>query len=71
MSTVSMKSLAALALAGAAMLAGCKPAVEPSASPKADAPAMAPASPAQHVSRTARLQAFLVQRYGSNATLSA
>lgn len=31
---------------------------------------MASALPAQHVSRTARLQAFLVQRYGSNATLS-
>ena len=70
MSTVSMKSLAALALAGAAVLAGCKPAAEPSTGPKADAPPVAPASPAQHVSRTARLQAFLVQRYGSNAKLS-
>lgn len=70
MSTVSMKSLAVLALAGAAVLAGCKPAAESSPGPVADAPAAPPASPAQHVSRTARLQAFLTQRYGSDATLS-
>lgn len=70
MSTVSMKSLAVLALAGTAVLAGCKPAAEPSMAPKVDAPAVAPTAPEQHVSRTARLQAFLVQRYGSNAKLS-
>lgn len=70
MSAVSVTSLAALALVGAAILTGCKPAAEPSAAPKVDAPSVALASPAQQVSRTARLQAFLVQRYGGNAKLS-
>ncbi|MGW8173985.1 hypothetical protein [Stenotrophomonas maltophilia] len=68
MSTVSMKSLAVLALAGAAALAGCKPAAAPA--PASEAATPAPAEPTAHVSRTARLQAFLVQRYGSNAKLS-
>lgn len=70
MSAVSMKSLAALALVGAAVLAGCKPAAEPEPAPPSDAARAAPAEPTAHVSRTARLQAFLVQRYGSNAKLS-
>lgn len=70
MSAVSLKPLAVLALAGAAMLAGCKPAAEPSMAPKVDAPAVAPTAPEQQVSRTARLQAFLIQRYGKNARLS-
>ncbi|MGE6334535.1 hypothetical protein [Stenotrophomonas sp. NPDC077659] len=70
MSAVSMKSLAALALAGAVVLAGCKPAASPAPAPPSEAASAAPAGPTAHVSRTARLQAFLVQRYGKNARLS-
>ncbi|WP_429000378.1 hypothetical protein [Stenotrophomonas rhizophila] len=60
-----------LALAGTAALAGCKPAAEPApaATPAQQATATA-AQPAAHVSRTARLQAFLVKRYGAEASLS-
>lgn len=71
MSAVSLKPLAVLAFAGTALLAGCKPAAEPApaATPAQQASATA-AQPAAHVSRTARLQAFLVNRYGAEASLS-
>lgn len=70
MSAVSMKSLAVLALAGAAVLVGCQRAAEPAAGPQPAASEPGPVTPAQHVSRTARLQSFLIKRYGSNAALS-
>ncbi len=69
MSAIARKPLIMLALAGTAALAGCKPAAEPApaATPARQATA---AQPAAHVSRTARLQAFLVKRYGAEASLS-
>lgn len=70
MAAVPIKLPSLPALLSMALLAGCKPAAEPGADPKADAPAAAAAEPATHVSRTARLQAFLAKRYGSNAKLS-
>jgi len=70
MSATSLKPLAVLAFAGAALLAGCKPAAAPAPAPAAEAARTAPAEPTAHVSRTARLQAFLVQRYGKDARLS-
>jgi len=63
-----MKTLAALAIASAAALAGCTPASEPAA-PAAPVAAQTPAAPVAHVSRTARLQAFLTERYGKAAKL--
>ncbi|WP_406754141.1 hypothetical protein [Stenotrophomonas maltophilia] len=70
MSTVSMTSLAALALAAAALLAGCKPTAAPVPAAPSETSTATHAEPTAHVSRTARLQAFLVQRYGKNARLS-
>lgn len=70
MSAVSLKPLAVLAFVGTALLSGCKPAAEPTAAPQADAAKTAPSAPAIHVSRTARLQAFLTERYGKDAKLS-
>ncbi|MGE8240474.1 MAG: hypothetical protein ACN6OL_09330, partial [Stenotrophomonas indicatrix] len=70
MSAVSLKPLAVLAFAGTALLAGCKPAAEPASAPQADAAKPAASEPAAHVSRTARLQAFLTERYGKDAKLS-
>ncbi|MEX0182357.1 MULTISPECIES: hypothetical protein [unclassified Stenotrophomonas] len=66
MSAVSLKPLAVLAFAGTALLAGCKPAAAPQAEPAK----AATAEPTAHVSRTARLQAFLTARYGKDAKLS-
>lgn len=72
MSAPPWKSLLALALGVGAMLAGCTPAAAPPpaqpAAPSASAPA--PATAAPQLSRTARLQAFLAQRYGTQARLS-
>lgn len=72
MSAMPLKSLLALAIGASAVLAGCKPAAAPApAQPTApSAVAAAPATAAPHVSRTARLQAFLAQRYGKDARLS-
>ncbi len=70
MSAVSLKPLAVLAFAGTALLAGCKPAAEPAAAPQAEPAKAATAEPTAHVSRTARLQAFLTARYGKDAKLS-
>ncbi|HGK7302660.1 TPA: hypothetical protein ACJ509_000490 [Stenotrophomonas maltophilia] len=72
MSAVSIKPLVLPALMGAALLAGCKPAAEPAPAPpaEAEAPAAASTAAAGHVSRTARLQAFLTARYGKDAQLS-
>ncbi|HYQ25471.1 hypothetical protein [Stenotrophomonas sp.] len=72
MSAVSIKPLLLPALMGAALLAGCKPAAEPApaSAPQAEAPAAASTAAAGHVSRTARLQAFLTARYGKDAQLS-
>ncbi|MNV34015.1 hypothetical protein D3C71_1254160 [compost metagenome] len=71
MSASPRNHVIALALASA-VLAGCKPAAAPTPTPPvATAPAAAtPAAPAPHVSRTARLQAFLAARYGKAARLS-
>ncbi|MEG0194229.1 MAG: hypothetical protein RR831_07705 [Stenotrophomonas sp.] len=65
-----MKPLAVLALIGTALLSGCKPAAEPAPAPQADAAKDAPSAATAHVSRTARLQAFLTERYGKDAKLS-
>lgn len=70
MSAVSMKPLAVLALIGTALLSGCKPAAEPAPAPQADAAKDAPSAATVPVSRTARLQAFLTERYGKDAKLS-
>lgn len=72
MSLKKSRSLAALALGAAAVLAACKPAAEaPVPVPAAGAPAaVATTAAAAHVSRTARLQAFLAKRYGASASLS-
>ncbi|AWH34656.1 hypothetical protein [Stenotrophomonas sp. SAU14A_NAIMI4_8] len=72
MSAVSLKPLTVLALAGTALLAGCTPAADPAPAAAAAAPAAttAAAEPATPISRTARLQAFLAQRYGQGAALS-
>lgn len=70
MSAVSLKPLAVLAFVGTVLLAGCKPAAEPASAPQADAAKAAPSVPATHVSRTARLQSFLTERYGKDAKLS-
>lgn len=67
MSAVAPRPLAVLALAGVLVLGGCKPAATPAPSA---APASASAAAPSHVSRTARLQAFLQQRYGSAAMLA-
>ncbi|MGG6344510.1 hypothetical protein ACQ5SA_14855 [Stenotrophomonas indicatrix] len=70
MSAVSLKPLAVLAFVGTVLLAGCKPAAEPASAPQADAAKAAPSVPVTHVSRTARLQAFLTEHYGKDAKLS-
>lgn len=72
MSAVSFNTLAVLAFAGTALLAGCTPAADtaPAAAPAAPDAATATAEPASQLSRTARLQAFLAQRYGKGAALS-
>lgn len=72
MSAVSLKPLAVLAFAGTVLLAGCTPAADPApaAGPAAPAATTAAAEPASTLSRTARLQAFLAQRYGQGAALS-
>lgn len=70
MSAVSLKPLAVLAFVGTALLAGCKPAAEPASAPQADAAKATPSVPVTHVSRTARLQSFLIERYGKDAKLS-
>ena len=61
-------ALAAL-LAAAALLGGCKQAPAPTAAPATKAPATPAATP--HLSRTARLEAFVRTRYGDKASLSA
>lgn len=72
MSAVSFNTLAVLAFAATALLAGCTPAADtaPAAAPAAPDAATATAEPASQLSRTARLQAFLAQRYGKGAALS-
>lgn len=72
MSASPLKSLLALAIGAGAVLVGCKPAAGPApAQPAATAaPTATPAAPVAHVSRTARLQAFLTARYGKAARLS-
>lgn len=61
-------ALAAL-LAAAALLGGCKQAPAPTAAPATKAPATPAAT--SHLSRTARLEAFVRMRYGDKASLSA
>ncbi|RFF44979.1 hypothetical protein [Xanthomonas campestris] len=61
-------ALAAL-LAAAALLGGCKQAPAPTAAPATKAPATPAAT--SHLSRTARLEAFVRTRYGDKASLSA
>ncbi|HED4878377.1 TPA: hypothetical protein R4K21_004217 [Stenotrophomonas maltophilia] len=70
MSAVSLKPIAVLAFAGTALLVACKPAAEPAAGPQAEPAKAAAAELTAHVSRTARLQAFLTERYGKEAKLS-
>ncbi|WP_312707014.1 hypothetical protein [Stenotrophomonas sp.] len=72
MSAVSFKTFAVLAVTGTALLAGCTPAADPApaTAPAAPDAAAAATEPAAQLSRTARLQAFLAQRYGKGAALS-
>lgn len=70
MSPLHRHRLAAVVIATAAGVLGCTPTnapVPPQAAPDAVA---AKAAPLAHVSRTARLQGFLTERYGKAATLS-
>lgn len=71
MSLKKIHYVTVLAFSAGALLAGCKPAAESTPPPAAGAAATATAAaPAAHVSRTARLQAFLTKRYGASASLS-
>lgn len=68
MSPLQRNRLAAVVIATAAGVLGCTRTSDP-APPPAPA-AAATAAPLAHVSRTARLQGFLTERYGKAATLS-
>lgn len=68
MSPLQRNRLAAVVIATAAGVLGCTRTSDP-APPPAPA-AAATAAPLVHVSRTARLQGFLTERYGKAATLS-